>query len=127
MAADDFEAQVAKLIAGQGIDIDPDGNRYLALYEEDPTDDPASSTEIAGGSYARKQIVFNAPSGGVITNDGQIDYLDMPACTVTHWVVWDHITATTMAIQTGEFTDPETVIEGGTFTVDDTGLEIQVE
>lgn len=65
---------------------------YLALYTTDPTDADAG-TEVTGGSYARQVITFGAPTNGVFANDTLIEFLDMPATTVTHWGIHDHLTA----------------------------------
>lgn len=61
---------------------------YMALYTSDPTDADAG-TEVAGGSYARQQATFNAPSAGAIGLAAQIDFTGMPAASVTHWGIRD--------------------------------------
>lgn len=68
------------------------GTVYLALYTDDPTDADAG-TEVAGGSYARQAITFGAPTDGVFTNDAEVEYLDMPAASVTHWGIHDDLSA----------------------------------
>lgn len=46
---------------------------YVALYTAAPTD-AGGGTEVTGGGYARKSVTFGAPSGGVITNSGQVTW-----------------------------------------------------
>jgi hypothetical protein len=46
---------------------------YLALYSTNPTD-ADSGTEITGGAYARQAANFGAPSNGVFTNSGIINF-----------------------------------------------------
>ncbi len=55
-------ALLYKLLAG--IDFTPAATLYLAAYLSDPTENDIG-TEVAGGSYARQPIVFEAPAGPV--------------------------------------------------------------
>lgn len=59
---------------------------YLALYTDDPTD-ADTGTEISGGSYARQEITFGAPSNGTSTNSAAIEF---PAATA-NWGVVTHV------------------------------------
>ena len=66
---------------------------YLALYTSNPTD-ADSGTECSGGSYARQSITFGSvASGGTISNTADITYTSMPATTVTHVGIHDHVSA----------------------------------
>lgn len=67
---------------------------YLALYKSDPTD-ADTGTEVSGGSYARQEITFTAPSNGVTSNAADILF---PAATsswgtITHVGIRDALTA----------------------------------
>jgi hypothetical protein len=46
---------------------------YVGLYTSDPTD-ANSGTEVSGGSYARTAVTFGAPSDGVTTNSGAVEF-----------------------------------------------------
>ncbi len=46
---------------------------YVALFTSDPTD-ANTGTEVSGGSYARTAVTFGAPSGGVSTNSGNVEF-----------------------------------------------------
>lgn len=65
---------------------------YLALYTAAPTDSSAG-TEVSGGSYARKVATFNGASSGATTNNSDIDFNGMPACTVVAIAVTDALTS----------------------------------
>lgn len=46
---------------------------YVGLYTTDPTD-ANTGTEVSGGSYARTAVTFGAPSNGVSTNSGAVEF-----------------------------------------------------
>lgn len=46
---------------------------YVGLFTSDPTD-AGSGTEVSGGSYARTSVTFGAPSNGVTTNSGAVEF-----------------------------------------------------
>ena len=46
---------------------------YVGLYTSDPTD-AGSGTEVSGGSYARTDVTFGAPSDGVSTNSAAVEF-----------------------------------------------------
>jgi hypothetical protein len=46
---------------------------YVGLYTSDPTD-ANTGTEVSGGSYARTAVTFGAPSNGVTTNSGAVEF-----------------------------------------------------
>lgn len=59
---------------------------HISLHTADPGGTGAS--EVAGGSYARQAVTWDAPSGGTggITNDPSFD---IPAgTTITHYGLW---------------------------------------
>lgn len=66
----------------------PPATVYLALLTADPGEGGAL-TEITGGSYARQAIAFGAPSGGVVSNSGDIVFTNMPAASITHVAIMD--------------------------------------
>ena len=46
---------------------------YVALYTTDPTD-ADTGTEVSGNGYARQSVTFGAPSNGVSTNSGAVEF-----------------------------------------------------
>lgn len=68
---------------------------YLALFTADPGE-AGSAGEVTGGSYARQTITFGAPTNGAFSNDASVTFSDMPAATVTHWAIYDAVTAGNM-------------------------------
>lgn len=72
----------------------PPATVYLSLHTADPGITGAS--EVTGGSYARQAIAFGAPTAGVGTNSGTIDFASMPivaAPGVVAFGIWDDPTA----------------------------------
>lgn len=53
----------------------------VGLYTVAPSDS-TTGTEVSGGSYARQTATFGAASGGATSNASNIDFTNMPACTV---------------------------------------------
>ena len=65
---------------------------YVALYTVTPSD-TGGGTEVTGGSYARQVATFTAASGGATSNVSNIDFNNMPACTVVAIGVHDALTS----------------------------------
>ena len=52
--------------------------------------DGAEGAEVSGGSYARQTITFLAATGTTTTsNSAQVQWANMPACTVVGFSIWD--------------------------------------
>lgn len=67
---------------------------YVGLYTVAPSDSSTGSvggTEVTGGSYERKTATFNAALNGSASNNADIDFTGMPACTVVAVGVFDAI------------------------------------
>jgi hypothetical protein len=64
---------------------------YVALYTAAPSD-TGGGTEVSGGSYARQVATFTAASSGATSNTANIDFNNMPACTVVAVGIFDSIT-----------------------------------
>ena len=62
---------------------------YVSLHTADPGLTGAS--EVAGGSYARQAVAFDAAASGATQNTAIEDFTNMPAVTVTHGGVWDAV------------------------------------
>jgi hypothetical protein len=67
---------------------------YVGLFTTDPTD-AGTGTEVTGGSYARKSVTFGAPSNGVTTNSGAVEFDQATASwgTITHIGILDALTS----------------------------------
>lgn len=67
---------------------------FLSLHTADPGDTGAS--EVSGGSYARQgPVTFDAPVAGESDNANAVEFLDMPAVTVTHFGLFTAVSAGT--------------------------------
>jgi hypothetical protein len=75
----------------------------------------AAGTEVAGGSYARQQITFAAPSAGSIASNVALTYTSMPACTVTGVDEYDANNTTRRWF--GALSASKTVNAGDTFSI----------
>lgn len=52
--------------------------------------DTAAGTEVTGGSYDRQAIAFTAATpGNPAANDAEIEFTNMPACTVVGFEIYD--------------------------------------
>jgi hypothetical protein len=67
---------------------------YVGLFTTDPTD-AGTGTEVTGGSYARVAVTFGAPSNGVTTNSGAVEFAQATASwgTITHIGILDASTS----------------------------------
>jgi hypothetical protein len=74
---------------------------YVALHTADPTD-AGTGAEVSGGSYAREEAVFGAPSDGVSVTTADIEFNQATANfgTVTHIAIWDSLTSGNMLYHT---------------------------
>jgi hypothetical protein len=90
---------------------------YLALYTTDPTV-AGTGTEVSTGSYARRTIVFIAPTLGVTSNSALITFPTSTAAwgTITHFGIKDALTAGNL-LYFAPLTTPRTLVSGDTLTV----------
>lgn len=77
--------------------------------------DSVAGTEVSGGSYSRKTITWNPASGGSINNAAQVDFHNMPACTVVGIELWDS-SGTPVRLAYGSLTASKTLASGDTLT-----------
>lgn len=86
-----------------------------ALHSGDPGAANTAANELTGGSpaYARKAVAWNAASGGVATQNGDVVF-DVPASTVSWVSLWN--TAGTVRYLKKDVTD-EVFAGQGTYTV----------
>ena len=96
---------------------------WLALFNGDPE---GAGTELTGGSpaYARKQVTWNASSGGQITGSGSpVATFDVPAgADVSHWALYTASSAGTRGVSDA-FGATESFGSQGTFNVNTLTLD----
>jgi hypothetical protein len=88
---------------------------YLALYSTDPR---IAGSEVVGGSYARQAITFIAPTAGVTSNAGVINFptSTAPWGSVTWFAIRDALTVGNL-LYTGALTTPRTLVLGDSISV----------
>ncbi len=60
---------------------------YVSLHTGNPGENGAN--EVTGGGYKRQLATFSAPSNKQTSNPSDIEFNNMPACTITHIGLWD--------------------------------------
>ena len=92
---------------------------YLAL-ETEAGDDGNSGTEVTGGSYARQEVAFAAPTAGdppsTVANSDPVAFADLPSCTVTSAALYSQAAGGTRYWFTS-LTAPRVINAGDTFTI----------
>lgn len=51
--------------------------------------DASAGTEVVGGSYARQTLTLSTAANGSYSNNADITFAGMPACTVVGFEIWD--------------------------------------
>lgn len=87
----------------------PPTDVYIALYT-----DAGGTTEVTGGSYARKLAVFSTSTTSQLSTTAVIDFANMPACTVR--AVWS-VDQSGNQLQGGTLGTPITVTAGNTLSI----------
>jgi hypothetical protein len=100
---------------------------HLALFTVAPTDS-TSGTEVTGGSYARQALagLFTAASAGATSNNGNIDFAGMPACTVVAIAIMDNSTGGNLLIH-GTLTANKVLDAGDTLRIATGDLDISID
>lgn len=98
---------------------------YVALYTTAPND-AGGGTQVTGGSYARQIATFAASSGGATSNTGNIDFTNMPACTVVAIGIFDALTTGNLLLW-GTLTTNKTVDAGDTLRIATGDLDISID
>ena len=94
---------------------------YLSLHSADPGKSGAS--EIAGGSYARRPIIWDEVNGGLKTNHDNIEFMGMPSIRVSHIAIWEAPRGGNY-LWGGALIDPKIVNAGDTFRIVSGSLRI---
>lgn len=98
---------------------------YVALYTVAPSD-AGGGTEVSGGSYARQAATFTAASGGATSNSSNLDFTDMPACTVVAIGVFDALTTGNLLVH-GTLTANKSLDAGDTLRIATGDLDISID
>ena len=95
---------------------------FVSLHTADPGTTGAS--EVAGGSYARVAVSWNAASGGSITNSGSLT-INLPASTTAaYFGIWSAVSAGTYYIGGALSPSVTTGSSAGTVTIASSALTI---
>jgi hypothetical protein len=98
---------------------------YVALMTVAEDDTGAAGTEVTGGSYARQVATFDAAAGGATQNSSNIDFTDMPACTVVGIAIYDASTAGNLLVH-GTLTANKSLDAGDTLRIATGDLDISI-
>ena len=97
---------------------------YVALYTVAPND-AGGGTEVVGGSYARQTATFDAAASGATQNDTDIDFVNMPACTVVAIGIHDALTSGNLLVH-GTLTANKSLDAGDTLRIATGDLDISI-
>lgn len=97
---------------------------YVALYTVAPSD-AGGGTEVTGGSYARQTATFDAAASGATQNDTDIDFVNMPSCTVVAVGVHDALTGGNLLVH-GTLTANKSLDAGDTLRIATGDLDISI-
>lgn len=101
------------------------GAVYVALYTVAPSD-AGGGTEVTGGSYARQSAAFSAASSGATSNSSNIDFANMPSCTVVAIGVHDALTSGNLLVW-GTLTANKSLDSGDTLRIASGDLDISID
>lgn len=85
---------------------------FLAAHKSSPGVNPTSATEVAGAGYERLSVKITAPGSRNAVCSSAADFLELPACTITHLAVWDSISSGHMLFAV-ELDDPVVIAANG--------------
>lgn len=93
---------------------------YMSLHTADPGE--SGTSEVSGGSYARKSVTWGTPSGGSVSASNQ-PVFDVPASTTVSYVgLWSAASGGTFYGSAN--VDDETFTNAGTYTVTSAQISI---
>ena len=98
---------------------------YVALYTAAPND-AGGGTQVTGGSYARQTAAFSASSSGATSNSANIDFTNMPACTVVAIGIFDALTAGNLLVW-GTLSTNKSLDAGDTLRIATGDLDISLD
>lgn len=98
---------------------------YVALYTASPSD-TGGGTEVSGGSYARQSATFTSASSGATSNTSNIDFNNMPACTVVAVGIFDASTSGNLLVW-GTLTANKSLDAGDILRIASGDLDITID
>lgn len=98
---------------------------YVALYTSAPND-AGGGTQVTGGSYARQTAAFDAAASGATQNTANIDFVGMPACTVTAIGIFDALTTGNLLVW-GTLATSKSLDAGDTLRIATGDLDISLD
>ena len=98
---------------------------YVALYTAAPND-AGGGTPVTGGSYARQTAAFDASASGATQNSANIDFVNMPACTVVAVGIFDALTAGNLLVW-GTLATNKSLDAGDTLRIATGDLDISLD
>ena len=96
---------------------------YLTLFVGSPTDAGTGGTEV---NVTRQAVTFGAAASGTVANSSSVSFTSMPAVTVTHVAVYDHVSAGNLLIH-GALSSNVAAASGDTFTIQANDLDITLD
>ena len=98
---------------------------YVGLFTVAPGD-AGGGTEVTGGSYARQTAAFSAAASGATSNNANIDFTGMPACTTVAIALFDALTSGNMLLW-GTLTTNKTTDAGDTLRIATGDLDVSID
>lgn len=98
---------------------------YVALYTAAPSD-AGGGTEVTGGSYARQAATFDAAASGATQNSANIDFSNMPSCTVVAVGIHDASTGGNLLVH-GTLSANKSVDAGDILRIATGDLDISID
>lgn len=98
---------------------------YVGLYTVAPSDS-TSGTEVSGGSYARQTAAFSGASSGATSNSANIDFTNMPSCTVVAIGISDALSGGNLLVW-GTLTANKSLDAGDTLRIATGDLDISID
>ena len=96
---------------------------YLTLFVGSPTDAGTGGTEV---NVTRQAVTFGAAASGTVSNSSSVSFTSMPAVTVTHIAVYDHLSAGNLLFH-GALSSNVVAASGDTFTIQANDLDITLD
>lgn len=97
---------------------------FISVHTGDPGETGAN--EHTGGTYIRQQAAFGAAASGAVTNSADIEFLGIPAATITHIGVWEDETVGNF-LWGGPLTGAQIINEGGDFIIPAGDLDVTLD
>jgi hypothetical protein len=122
---DAAESLLLNWLHGVGTPTRPTTPLKVALMTANGSDS-AAGTEVTGGSYARQNITLTSSSSGSgVSNDADILFTGMPACTVVGIEIYDS-SGTPVRLWHGPLTASKTVAAGDEFKLAASDVDLAI-